>query len=1391
MAKSEIMDLTVVSQSFPEIVPPLISRENFLDTLDTIFDNGTELIVVEGMEGIGKTILLAQFAIRHLDYALSLFIRPTSRWAYDPEVLRFDLCNQLNWVLHQTEIVPTIPSTQESDILPHYETTATNDAFLRNSLLALQKRARYHKNAFYFVVDGLDDVPEESAYIRDLVLDMLPLGLPGFRFLLSGDLGKLPKTMLERIRYKSWTPSGFTLNQATEYLGDIVSDREIIKEIYPMWGKIPGHLATIRRILQAGTSIQALREGNFDEFSDLFQIEWHKVQLDNPAQIDLLAIIAHDRKRHSVGDLARILDLDADLVQQLLQDLSFISIDQENCEVTFVSEDFRRFASEQLRHLRDRVSTLMIDDLFRNPDSALARQYLPDYLKQAGRLEDILDYLSPEHFPRMIELSQSLSNVKRQANLGLDAARQLHRDADLVRFSLQKSTMNELGGSRVWRSEIKTRMALNDYESAMALAQSTVIVEERLHLLSIIARSQREQGLSAEPDLTEQIRHLYHQIDAVSLGEYAIDIATDLLYSSPDLAIELVERSTNTDVDENAMDWAFAKLSVAALGAEKEQYQNADTAENIRSRIKDPKAIRFSTEASLLTGRFTADEVITMVGKLEGADDRLYLLRRWTLSNREREDAIKVVEFALDLAVKVTPYSPNARVFREIATPLPFISDELQTRNLVRRFDGQKGSLEKSGPTEDFVRLQLILAHAESQYDFDAACDRLTDVYLYIGYLDDAVVKAGCMARLVTTLATITSEMTSSKDELCLLSQDDLESDVQRILDNTAEHYYVTRNVIRALAKTKPDIAFKLAQSLNTESRRNLALLELIKSALQVPQGRLDLLSIGKAISRLSDQSLKDEMLLEVVKRLANISGKAESVVEQVLPLLHQIQSIQSEQTRCKVCCFAYSFLASQDSVKCSGFLNHLLHLLEGSWRSIDVGWHKVDIGFQIVQSLAKHSLEAANMYLKWTEDFRAEITLAAEPAALAYIGCLRLATRAFGGLLARRLDSTDDLDTLRRLIDHVPSNGVRADLWAELAIRYYINGRVDECKRVVAEHVKTNFERVSTKDIEYRARIMAAIAPALYCAHARTAIELTSQLPLPQRDVVYSQICRFIFRKQIPSDPYELSPNLRFSTTYEDIIDLCDLADKIDSDTLIYQNIQEISTSVVAGPRKDRFTQQQRSDIADRLEKLIDTKLPNQRHIKHEGYKIAAQAQVARIRKSEKRVWVNLLESTRLNVSNIADRALVLTMIAVAMPNKEAALRQEILEEVKNLIGQIPSILDKIDRYVTLAFLTLNADSSIAKESLKLAIGSAMGKDEPEIQSVQRRIIDIAYNFIDKDFAASLASIVDDDPARIKTRAVLQDRRQILDLKNKAANELISIDDLDKSDKSQLGHLS
>lgn len=241
MTQAEVLDLTTICSSFPRYVHDPIIREHILNTIDTIFDGETELLILEGEDGIGKTTLLTQFAQRHPNTTFMIFLKPTSRWAYDPNILLRDLCNQIHWLLTQKELTPD------------HEVDKT---FLRNHIFALQRKAQQRRIKYFFILDGLSTIPDQGDEIQDQILDLLPLGLP-FKFIISWDNSSFPKGNLLQINYKTFPISGFTLDETRKFFSNLQIE-QWISEIHKTCKGIPGYLATVKRILDTGVDIENL-----------------------------------------------------------------------------------------------------------------------------------------------------------------------------------------------------------------------------------------------------------------------------------------------------------------------------------------------------------------------------------------------------------------------------------------------------------------------------------------------------------------------------------------------------------------------------------------------------------------------------------------------------------------------------------------------------------------------------------------------------------------------------------------------------------------------------------------------------------------------------------------------------------------------------------------------------------------------------------------------------------------------------------------------------------------------------------------------------------------------------------------------------------------------------
>ena len=1109
----EIVDLTTICNSFPEISicngtdDFTIQRDNIITAIDEMFDEGIQVVGIEGEEGLGKTTLLAQYSRRHSDNAISIFIKSSSKWGFDPLTIQFDICNQLNWFFYKQ----TIPT-------PDY----VSDTYLRNHLLSLQQRCRIYKQTFIFVIDGLEDIPIESQEIRELILDMLPFGMTSFKFLLSTDPDILPEKKRKGLIYKPFRLVGFTKNEVEKFFSEISLCNDDLDEIYKTCKGIPGKLSSVKRIIKSGINMDSFINDLPNKMPDLFEMEWNNVSYKGEDLQKILAVIAFDDNNHDISFIAKLFNTSGEQITRILKEVSFICIEPNNNEVNFVSTGFKNFARTKLMQYKDEVNDLIIDYLVSKPESEENLKFLPEYLEKAGKHNEVIQYLSPERFDEMLKKIQSIRMIEQMVDLGLEVSEKLCRDGDIIRFGLQKSTIKEFYGAETWHSEIEALMALKDYDSAMTLTQTTILKEDRLHLLAIIARKKKEHGLTPEPELIDQIRNLYKQIDIISLGERVVDIAIDLIFSVPDIAIELIESAEKSNLAENSFDWALTSLTISTI-TEDSQLRRADILENLSTKIKSPVYKRFAAGAKLLLGKYSGSEVISEVEKLENTGERLYLLCQWVISNREHEDAYNVIDYALKLAFRTTAYAPNAKMFRDLASALPYIIDGEKVKSILAILDSQKLNIEHNGPTEDYVALQLLLSEAQAKTDFMLFKNRIVDLYLFICYIEEFDTKVNCLARFVSSLEKIDPHKQLEKiEKLHTLACDDLENSLSLLLSSSAEHFEQTKSIIYSLGRYKPDFAFNLASLLNTITRRDLAYYELINTYIKLPIEQIDFTFTKKVLDTIHNKDINSLSLIKIIERICTVDKITEEIIERYVSLIKNIIYIPNLSERCRMCCLAYSALRKNKIEKYKDLENQLLKILRMSWEGIDVSWEKINVGFKIVESMADYSIDIAKEYYGLTDDLRDHVIFDSSSSALTYITCIRLAIRAYSGLLPKGLNTNSDIERLSSLIKSIPSSGEQVELWSYMAQYCFINNKLTEFHMIYDNYIKPLLESISKDDVYYLNQTKCNIAPTIYIAHKLSAFKTISELPLPDRDIAYLNICEFVLNNKLPNEPYD-----------------------------------------------------------------------------------------------------------------------------------------------------------------------------------------------------------------------------------------------------------------------------
>lgn len=1368
-----IVDITQICSSFPSTPSPEIKRDSILAGLEDLLEGDVDAVVVEGQEEIGKTTLLAQFVQKN-HRSVCLFVKNTSRFTYDPSIVIRDLCNQIYWHLNGEEIEAK---------------TATDITLLLQLAYQLRGKARRNQSRYYFVIDGLESLAAQDEAAVRAIVDLLPFGVEQFKFLLTAVEGAFKTWTGGKVQFKTFPLTGFTLDDALAYFSSMKVEREFISEVYRV-SKSPGYMAAVRRLIDKGTAPTELIQELPAKLPGLFELEWKPVSSGDEDLKQVLAIMAFYPGHHTVANLSTVLGIDARSLKSKIGKLSFVTRDASTHEIRYVTESHRRYATTVLAAYKSAIRDNLIEWALKNPDAEATLRLLPSYLADAERDIELLSFLSTEHLLMMVEKTQSLRASTSNAELGIATAIKLGRDADLIRFAVQESAISQLDACAVAQTELEASMAVGDADVAVALAHSAVLKQDRLRLLATIGRLQRERGLPIDPDIISQIETLLRDVDLGELGARVTDLATDLMFSQPQAAVKLLEDRARLAPEDRGVDWALAKLSIVhAIESLRNSAGLQPSSEDIQRRIKNPAALRFSRAVALLFSKYSARDVINEVEKMDSPKDKMYLLRQWTSIIRKRADIAEVVDFALKLAIRTREYTATARDYLQLATPLRYIEDTHQLATLVASFDAQRGSAEKLGPTEDFIQLQLVIATAETAISKDSADKRVLEVYYSISAITDPELQGTCLALLLSGIEAV--DPTGQLKEcsaIRAIAEADLESKLALLLRETADHYIVTRNIIRALAQTLPEKSLAIARRLNVAPRRNQAILDCIQEHIKRPAGSIDVDFLLKAVEQIADRGLKDRGLVAIVERLhdATEADEISSLLLKFIPILALTDTVYDPALACLSMSHAAAVLMNEGT-RTSAIEPHLrTHLIERVkfvWEHMDDSAAKIDTAFQVAVILADTDREQALAFVSGARSARDQ--LGVDYSSPAYSYCLRLAIRAYSGLFPQKLDTPDDFQRMAFQIGRVRSQATRVFLWTDLALRFFRNEREQEGKRIVREHIRpvlANMSRLNEADWQ---RAVALAAPALFRAHPDTAIDDLGGLTPLTRNVAVGRAVDFILRKTPSADPFDSEgTGSKYQLSYEEAVDLCKLGQLAFNDALVYRIVESIGRSATWKHNRKQFSPEQRNEIAHKMRALIASKLPAPEFITHEGYVVLCDAEIVRMLKQKQNAWEALANRAR-QLPNVSDQVFVLCYLADAYDYGGKSVRSALLDEATRLAAKIPSRLDKVDRFEVIAGRAHDINQKTLMRSLleEAMISIRRDDEEEEGNPTQRSIVDFAYR-LDPDFATTLASRMDNDEARLAARKnmkTLELKKRLLD----NTDEIGELDDLRAASKA------
>lgn len=704
---SDVLSSWNVDNSFPRVVGSEVSRDDVIETISEIFTPLTVVVFLEGDSGIGLTTTLAQFVLQNEKQCFSLFLSPASRLSYDVSYIRLRIAEQLKLFLDNE----------------NFDKGAIDEA--EYQVLINRTRSRMRGKTTYFVIDGLCHIPrDDESYIEAIMSQALPIGMEGFRFLISGSQNRLCK-YLNGSGSKPYQLKRLTKSETSKFFDDFNLSAQDIDEIFHLCRGIPSRLSTVRRQLKAGVSLADILSSEPEQSLDFVNLDFTNFDTLTVEEKKLVAVLAFSKQVVGFQEISEITSCDIQDVIKVFSKLTIFDVSTQTA--TFVSTAHRRSAEARLSEFKHEVNDMQINFLRSSPYSDTSLLYLASYLQQTNNNLELVELISCEHYQNLLDSTQSLSQLRSRAEIGMESAHLISHAIHSFRFSLHKSLFVDLAKSSASKSEINALVAIGKMQHAMVLVERAVTKINKLSLLSAYASGLKKCGKNVDPYLIEQIVLLTRSVDLAGEEDVASQIAEDLLLVDVNLATDVLDRSLQK-TDAKIRDLAFSRLSILAA----QNTSSFGKPTEMEGRIKNKALKAFILSFSHYHKDDSANSLIRLLDTIPDKN-KIRLVIDFVAVQDARDGILELIDYALTLIIKETAYLPKAKDYADLATPLHLQkADDKVLQDFVSRFDGQSGLIKKSSVTRDWIRLTTSLAYAEARYDKVAACNRvLTPITMF------------------------------------------------------------------------------------------------------------------------------------------------------------------------------------------------------------------------------------------------------------------------------------------------------------------------------------------------------------------------------------------------------------------------------------------------------------------------------------------------------------------------------------------------------------------------------------------------------------------------------------------------------------------------------------
>lgn len=1338
---AEIITANNFSLGFPhEKIKNKIPRDNYIVQIESLLiDNN--ILFIDGEEDSGKTTLLVDFLKKHQQNSVSIFFRPLNKIDYEIDYFFENANDQLDFLLNDKKSDKDV----QSSILN-----------FRSLLHRLRKKYKNRDKKFYFIIDGLENNTDESIELLSQIIDLIPLAEDFIRLIITGSpkkikskIGTLVKCDIETINVL-----GFNMDESSKFTG--ITDQHIVEQFFKVTKGFPGRLNTINRLLEKGISIEKISEN--DSYTNYVNLDCEEIDLKSKNSIALISVVTFSEKNFTIDELCTILDLEKSEISNILDSMPVL---ERNEKICFVSGTHKKFFTNRLRNTKNSTKELLIK--YYTDSNTISSKYelfkIFSENNQWNKVEEIVD----ENFiTSLIENTGSLQKVSDSIEKVFEASSNLKNYSSIFKYSLIGSIINELDSYTFWESEIIARLAINDYSGAINLAESAVLKVDRLRLLSLIARKQKESNKTVDENLSETINELYKTIDLSGTGNVIYDIVSNLIYALPSLAVEIIENSSSEKKAGNINNWIIAKLSFAAINSLDEEGDKKIDAIN---KLNNPETEKINRAIAFMIGNYSCEKVIIEVKKIEDPNEKIRFLRLWLSNNKfdiNDEDKVKIINFSIDQIIKSsTENTVSFEILKDFNAQLPTIRNYDAKSKILDRFKALEPNIQDIGQTKDKFIYQLNMFQTQYKLSTDKGIHFINQIIKNVESIDDLLIKFESYSEIYHKL-TIYSTPEIKKKKTFVYHQ--IQQLADELLSQSANHYQSLLNIVETISSSDPVLSLDIIRKVNTIISRDRLRIHLLESYLKNNVSKINFSTLKTIQIEIESPNFKEIMVRLVLERLNDSKSLPNDVITNLLFFSDQIPKFSISPSDKLNCYILVLKIISKNDFWFKKLAEGIKKKIDHEFNKIGREWEKIDYAYKLCAELVTVDRNYAKEKFNEGEKIKENTWLDSGSIAQVYINTLSLTIKCFEGILLNKENFDKEYRILEQLITDLPSEFDRIILWTQLAVTAYVHNRIEFSKKIYDKYIFQQFNTPENKSFIHEDSLETMILVRIF--NPDLANELIRKMSYFSRENCCNIIVDFYLSKKNPFNYYE-GDIFNNKIELQDIYNTISVMELCEMDNNIYTMIDKICKSEII---KD-LTKIQIADIVDKLTKIIDQKLPDQRNIKHDGYKIIAKIKVKLLNKNE-RNYDDLFNSAQA-LQNVSDRLFVNYTLLESIPFSKFNLisKKGLFDKIVIDLNSLPNNYEFVDRVSQISETMFKCERMEWKKIIdKAFVFSKEIEEGSEAYNFQRKMIDSIYR-VDEDVAKDLINSIDKENNDFKQRRLLKKYYDTLEISNKIRN--------------------